>query len=61
MVKAPLVDEVRTHRLVVLDDSGRTRAVIGQDPTNAQRLSDESRQVPPGPSLWFRGIWSSLR
>ncbi len=38
MVKAPVVDEVRTHRLVVLDDSGGTRAVIGQDPANVQRM-----------------------
>ncbi len=32
-------DEVRTHRLVVLDDSGHTRAVIGQDPANVQRIA----------------------
>ena len=32
-------DEVRTHRLIVLDDSGRTRAVIGQDPANVQRIA----------------------
>jgi hypothetical protein len=34
-----VVDEVRTRRLVVLDDSGRTRAVIGQDAANVQRLA----------------------
>ena len=29
---------MRTHRLVVLDDSGHTRAVIGQDPAHVQRI-----------------------
>src|SRR5947209_18589663 len=32
-------DEGRTHRLVVLDDSGHTRAVIGQDPAHVQRIA----------------------
>ena len=34
-----VADEVRTHRLVVLDDSGHTRAVIGQDPAHVQRTA----------------------
>ena len=34
-----VADEVRTHRLVVLDDSGHTRAVIGQDPAHVQRIA----------------------
>jgi len=32
-------DELRTRRLVVVDDSGRVRAAIGQDPATAQRRS----------------------
>jgi len=34
-----VADEVRTRRLVVLDDSGRTRATIGQDAANVQRIA----------------------
>ncbi len=34
-----VADEVRTRRLVVLDDSGRTRATIGQDAQNVQRIA----------------------
>lgn len=32
-------DGVRTYRLVVVDAQGQTRAVLGQDPTNTQRVS----------------------
>jgi|SRR5437667_5030915 len=32
-------DEVRTRRLVVLDDQGQIRAALGQDPANVQRVS----------------------
>ena len=32
-------DEVRTHRLVIVDDQGHPRAVLGQDRANAQRVS----------------------
>jgi hypothetical protein len=35
---APL-EEVRTRRLVVVDDAGRTRVVIAQDPMESQRRS----------------------
>lgn len=31
--------EVRTRRLVVIDDSGRARVIIGQDPITTQRQS----------------------
>lgn len=31
--------EVRTRRLVVIDDSGRARMTIGQDPITTQRQS----------------------
>lgn len=31
--------EVRTQRLVVVDDAGHVRAVIGQDPKTTQRIS----------------------
>jgi hypothetical protein len=31
--------ELRTHRLVVVDDSGRARVEIGQDDANTQRVS----------------------
>src|SRR5437899_2190566 len=34
-----VADEVRTRRLVVLDDCGRTRATIGQDAANVQRIA----------------------
>lgn len=32
-------DEIRTRRLVVVDDAGVTRVVIGQDPVDTQRRS----------------------
>lgn len=32
-------DEVRTHRLVLVDDKGVTRLELGQDPVDAQRRS----------------------
>ncbi len=35
--KAP--DEIRTRRLVVVDDQGVPRVIIGQDPVNTQRRS----------------------
>ena len=38
-----VADEVRTRRLVVLDDSGRTRATIGQDAPNVQRIARAAR------------------
>lgn len=36
---AGVSDEVRTRRLVVVDDEGRTRVVAGQDPKDTQRRS----------------------
>lgn len=33
------VDEIRTHRLVIVDDAGTTRLLLAQDPTNTQRNS----------------------
>lgn len=32
-------DEIRTRRLVVVDDEGRARVVVGQDPRDTQRRS----------------------
>lgn len=32
-------EEVRTHRLVILDDSGNERIVLAQDPETTQRMS----------------------
>jgi hypothetical protein len=32
-------EEVRTHRLVIVDDSGNERIVLAQDPETAQRMS----------------------
>lgn len=32
-------DEIRTHRIVVVDDEGRPRIVLAQDPVNTQRIS----------------------
>jgi len=40
--RGQVADEVRTHRLVVFDDSGHTRAVIGQDPVHVQRIARAS-------------------
>jgi hypothetical protein len=33
------VDEIRTHRLVIVDDAGTTRLLLAQDPANTQRIS----------------------
>lgn len=32
-------DEIRTRRLVILDDSGHVRIVLAQDPPNTQRMA----------------------
>ena len=37
--RSPVSDEVRTHRLVIVDDEGHQRVVIAQDPPNGQRIS----------------------
>jgi len=37
--RSPVSDEVRTHRLVIVDDQGRQRVVLAQDPPNGQRIS----------------------
>ena len=34
-----VTDEIRTRRLVVLDDSDRTRVTLGQDPAQTHRMS----------------------
>ena len=36
---AEIVDEIRTRRVVVVDDAGTPRVVIGQDPVDTQRRS----------------------
>jgi hypothetical protein len=37
--RSQIANEIQTHRLLVVDDSGRTRVALGQDPANVQRIA----------------------
>jgi len=41
-VQVQVSDEVRTHRLAVVDGKGRIRAVLGEDEANVGRVSRAS-------------------
>jgi hypothetical protein len=46
-----VTDEVRTKRLIVLDDAGRAWVEIGEDPTHTHRRSRLLHSRPCGSSL----------